>query len=235
MHARHLSIAAAFAVAASCTREALAGMPSPVLSDWAEVRFETISFVLVALLICTAVIRWLWNSLARDFSAMPRLSYGKTLAMVMLLGLFLMVVLTMIAGARELLTPGAWQKQGQLYKMAAPSAPSKPTEPKRLAERKEHLLKLQAALWQYAAGHDGRFPAADKAAKIEPALWDLPGVAGMQYVYVPGLRLKAAGPPRPLVYEPDVYDGQRLVLRTDGEIVVLPTAELRQLLPEKPR
>lgn len=66
-------------------------------------------------------------------------------------------------------------------------------------------------------------------------MWALPDVAGMNYVYVPGLRLGAAGPPRPLAYEPDVYDGQRLVLRTDAEIVVLPTAELRRLLAEKPR
>lgn len=134
MHARHLSIAAAFVAAVSWTREAMAGMPSPTLSDWAEVRFETISFVVVVLLISTAVIRWLWNSLAKDFSALPRLSYGRTLAMVLLLGLFLIVVLTMIAGARELLTPGAWQKQGRLYKVAESPVPPNPAEPKRLAD-----------------------------------------------------------------------------------------------------
>ena len=119
MRIRHLLLAAALGVAfRPC--QALAGMPSPVLSDWAEIRVETISFFVVLLLICTAVIRWLWNYLAKDFPALPRLGYGKTLAGVVLVGLLLAVVLTMIAAARELLTPGAWQKQGLLYKVAAP-------------------------------------------------------------------------------------------------------------------
>ncbi len=68
------------------------------------------------------VIRWLWNSLARDFSRLPRLSYGKALAAVGLIGSLLAVVLTMIAGARELMTPGAWVKEGLLYKVNAESA-----------------------------------------------------------------------------------------------------------------
>ena len=53
----------------------------------AQIRVETLSFFVVVLLVCAAVIRWLWNGMAKDFPALPRLSYGKTLAMVVLLGL----------------------------------------------------------------------------------------------------------------------------------------------------
>ncbi len=38
---------------------ALAGMPSAVLTDWAVLRVETISFFLVVLLGSAALIRWL--------------------------------------------------------------------------------------------------------------------------------------------------------------------------------
>ena len=119
--------------AALWAAEAQAGMPTPVLTDWAEIRFETISFFVVVILVSAAVIRWLWNSLAKDFTALPRLKYRRALAMVVLLGLFLALVLTMIAGARELLTPGAWQKQGLLYKVAAPAKAARDAEDSRFA------------------------------------------------------------------------------------------------------
>jgi uncharacterized membrane protein len=102
---------------------AWAGMPSPALNDWAAMRLSAISFFGVALLVLTAMIRWLWNVLARDFPKLPRLSYGKALAAVVLWALVLIVVLTMIAGSRELLTPGAWQKQGLLYKVSTEKQP----------------------------------------------------------------------------------------------------------------
>jgi len=238
MRVHALGIAAVFGMGAILPSEALAGMPSPVLSDWAAVRFETISFFVVVLLICAVAIRWLWNYLASDFPSMPRLSYGKTLAMVMLVGMFLAVVLTMIAGARELLTPGAWQKQGLLYKVTPQPPPPQPTtpessSPQRIDERKEHLRNLKTALWQYAAKHEERFPENDHSTDIDSRLWELPGVAGMRYLYVSGL--KTGDSPRVLVYEPNVYGDQRLVLRTNGDVAVLSSAELRKLLSEKPR
>ena len=238
MRVQPLAIAAVFGMGAIVPSEALAGMPSPVLSDWAAVRFETLSFFVVVLLICAVAIRWLWNYLAKDFPSMPRLSYGRTLAMVVLVGMFLAVVLTMIAGARELLTPGAWQKQGLLYKVTPPATTPQPTTPEssqsqRLDERKEHLQKLRAALSSYASIHEGRFPRSDHSTDIDSTLWDLPGVAGMRYIYIAGL--KASERQRVLVYEPNVFYGQRLVVRVNGEITVLSSAELRRALSEKPR
>ena len=95
-------------------------MPSPHLSDWAALRVETISFFTMLFLILAVAIRLLWNALARDFPALPVLTFKRALAAVLLLSMLLAVVLTMIAGARELLTPGTWQKQGQTHRLSDP-------------------------------------------------------------------------------------------------------------------
>jgi hypothetical protein len=100
---------------------ALAGMPSVTFSDMARLRLQTISFFLMGLLLSAAVVMAVWNSLARDFPRLPRLSYFKACGLVILWGLLFVVVLTMISGARELLTPGAWEKQGYTYKLNEPA------------------------------------------------------------------------------------------------------------------
>ena len=109
-----------------------AGMPTVEVTDYvttyrlsesAEMRVQVISFFLLVLLLCPLVVRWLWNSLRRDFPRMPRISYGKSLGLVMLWGLLFLVVLTMIAATREMMTPGSWKKQGLLYQVSdAPQA-----------------------------------------------------------------------------------------------------------------
>lgn len=94
-----------------------AGMPQITLSDIAAARFDSISFFLVLLLLLAWLVQLLWNLLGRDFRKLPRLSYPRALAAVTLWGLIFLLVLTMISGARELLTPGAWEKQGATYRL----------------------------------------------------------------------------------------------------------------------
>lgn len=94
-----------------------AGMPMVTLTDVAKARLSSISFFLVLLLVCALLVKSLWNFLARDFSKLPRMTYPKALAAVTLWGLVFVIVLTMISGARELLTPGAWEKQGATYRL----------------------------------------------------------------------------------------------------------------------
>lgn len=101
---------------------AQAGMPSMTLSDFARLRLETASFFLVGLLVSAAVVCWCWNLLARDFPRLPPLRYGGAFALVALWGLLFVIVLTMISGARELMTPGAWVRQGMTYKLAPAEA-----------------------------------------------------------------------------------------------------------------
>lgn len=101
---------------------AKAGMPSVTLTDFARLRLETASFFLVGLLVSAAVVRWCWNLLARDFPRLPPLRYGGALGLVALWSLLFVIVLTMISGARELMTPGAWVRQGMTYKLAPPES-----------------------------------------------------------------------------------------------------------------
>src|SRR5262249_4106450 len=86
---------------------AWAGMTVYDLNDVARLRLEYISFFTVLLLFCGLGIRFLWNYVAKDFPRWPRLTYGKALCLTGLLSLLMLLVLSMISGARELLTPGA--------------------------------------------------------------------------------------------------------------------------------
>jgi len=98
-------------------RTAQAGMPGVSLTDVAVVRLEAISFFLVVLLASALIIRWLWNYLASDFTWLPRLNYLRALGLATLWGLLFVIVLTMISGARELMTPGAWERDGATYQL----------------------------------------------------------------------------------------------------------------------
>jgi hypothetical protein len=106
---------------------AAAGMPNVTLSDVASLRLAGISFFLVLLLLTAWGFKHLWNYVRRDFSRLPYLSYRMALAFVLLLGLLLNVSLLMIAGTRELMTPGAWEKSGITYKLKGgePGAPGR--------------------------------------------------------------------------------------------------------------
>lgn len=95
----------------------LAGMPSFSLTDAAKLRLGTISFFLLIFFLSAWVVKILWNALAKDFPRLPKMTYRRSLAAVVLWGLIFVIVLTMISGVRELLTPGAWEKQGVTYKL----------------------------------------------------------------------------------------------------------------------
>ncbi len=96
-----------------------AGMPMPVtLTDVASARLDTLSFFAVVFLASALAVRFIWNRLRADFPVLPFLSYSRSLGLILLVGLLFNVVLTMISGARELLTPGAWEKHGVTYRLA---------------------------------------------------------------------------------------------------------------------
>jgi len=99
--------------------QAWAGMPSGLgtLSELARLRVESLSFFLAGFFLSALGVKGLWNYLRQDWPRLPRLSYGKALALVTLWGLLFVLVLTMISGARELLTPGAWKAKGLTYEL----------------------------------------------------------------------------------------------------------------------
>ncbi|HUE71067.1 MAG TPA: hypothetical protein VMP01_09275 [Pirellulaceae bacterium] len=213
-------------------RLANAGMPSVTLSDVASLRLQVISFFLMGLLASAGVVCWIWNSLAKEFTQLPRLSFLKACGVVILWGLLFVVVLTMISGARELMTPGAWEKVGATYKLRSEtvtaSAIADPHADSLLVRRREHLQRLGSALALHAARHGSKFPASQSELAEDAALWHVPQVRDQQYQYVSGL--SASGTSRPLVYEPACFDGDVLVLFTDMHVRAMGVDELRQLL-----
>lgn len=94
------------------------------LSKLTKLRLDAISFFLVALLASGGAIQLIWNSLAKDFPKLPRISYLRSLGLIALWGLLFLLVLTMISGARELMTPGAWRKNGLTYELVEPAKPA---------------------------------------------------------------------------------------------------------------
>jgi hypothetical protein len=203
---------------------AQAGMPTVRLSDIARMRVQTISFFLMGFLLSAWLIQYLWNYLRKDFTGLPRLSYGKALGVVGLWGVLFVLVLTMISGARELLTPGAWEKQGSTYRLASSAGDEEATE----RARREKLEQLRVALWDYARTHDQHFPPDDTVTAIPAEKWQMPDASGMRYLYVPG---GSAGRGfTPLAYESDLYGPRRLVLFTNGDVRQLTTEEITRAL-----
>lgn len=233
---------AVFVVLLAVTSEARAGMPSVTvadvsremskasrtgLTDLARQRIEVISFFLVGLLICTGIIQRVWNSLRKDLPVLPRLSYARALGIIVLWGLLFVLVLTMISGARELMTPGAWEKKGVTYRLT----PQTPIESE-IAARYESLRKLGEKLVGHAKVHHGEFPKSAIIPEIDESFWQVPTSAGGRYLYVGGRLVDEETPymPGPLAYEPGSVGPDRLVLMTDGTIRWMPATEIKRAL-----
>jgi hypothetical protein len=213
---------------------AWAGMPTPVLTEWATMRLSAISFFTVGVLVSALVVKILWNSLAKDFTKLPRLGYARSLALVVLWGFLFLFVLTMIAGARELMTPEAWQLRGLTYKIVdqdEQKAPAEEESPDSLDLRRQRLEGLKLALWDYALKHDGRFPESLEEPGFDGWKHHVVGVPGLLYGYVSGKT--ADSPAELLAFEPNVFGDSRLVLRTDGAMAVVSGEEIRRMLPRR--
>jgi hypothetical protein len=90
---------------------------------------------------------------------------------------------------------------------------------------------LRTALWQYAATHKGNFPSPGDITAIASDLWEIPESSGLRFLYREG---KTAGfAPEILVFEPEWATGQRLILRTNGDILMQTTSEIRNTLKKE--
>jgi len=117
MH-RHLILFGVLLQSAFQAKMTQAGMPSVSLTDLARIRLDILSFFLMGVLLSTVALRWLWNGLSKTFDWLPPLTFRQSLAVIILWGMLFVIVLTMISGARELMTPDAWQRRGQLYTLS---------------------------------------------------------------------------------------------------------------------
>lgn len=188
---------------------ASAGMTVVTLTDVAAARIDALSFFLVTYLVISWVVKIIWNQLAKSFAALPILKYRQALGVVFVTGLLFYVVLTMISGARELLTPGAWEKQGAGYRLRDGEQVALTKE-----ERRKALSELKAAIWEFAKTSGGKAPSGPFGGQVAAELWNF-GDGGF-YALVP--RVKPGGGREVMVYEPSTAGGRRFVLLADGSI-----------------
>lgn len=200
---------------------AWAGMPSYDLTDMARLRFQEISFFVVLFLACGGLLWFLWNYVAKGIPGLPRLEFKRALGLMLILSLGMLLVLSMISGARELLTPGAWRKQGSTYQVN--DAASEPL-------RRQAMELLRSALMTYARDHEGAFPPHDYTPEIPEHLWRAPDAGGTRFIYVGGKLTNE--PPKLLACEPAHFREPRFVLTTDGKIQQLDNARVRAALGE---
>lgn len=227
---------------------AFAGMPAPLPTNWTkdhnpgwassaeswtrgsiDARLQAISFFLAVLLLCAFIVMWLWKILRRDITWLPPLDYQRAASLTILWALLFIVVLTMISGARELMTPGAWRKQGWTYKLTE-SLPTVASAKDTRLERRRGLEQLKVALMTYVATHRGRFPSTPDSS-IDPSLWEVAGWPGAQFQLIPDQDASTAT--QLLVFEPEVDGDERLVLMTNGLIGTMRSSEISQALLER--
>ena len=204
---------------------AQAGMTVVTLTDLARLRLESLSFFLVGFVVIALAVKGLWNHLAKALPNLPRLNFSRALALVFLSGLLFYVVLTMISGARELLTPGAWEKQGVGYRLRGGENEPLPDK----EDRREAMRALRDSVWAYAEANNGAAPGSPFAPGVDTARWRAP--SGGFYALVPGVR---PGVGRDLLaYEPAAAGPRRVILLADGSIEDKPEGTVRRMAEEQ--
>ena len=211
----------------------LAGMPSVVLTDDKRQMLLALSFFLAVLIVATLLVRWAGNVLLQWAGQPVRLRFSQAFAASLIWGLACVVVLVMISGARELMTPGAWQRQGFTSVLATASTPELPEESSESqpASRSEQvhsrLQEIRGLLLSYALRHEGRFPDSTDQPDLPPDAWDFPeGFVGT-WILIPGRHF--ADVPLPLVISPEM-EGEQHVLFVNGQLLRLSPPEVADLL-----
>jgi hypothetical protein len=193
------------------------------LTDIARARLDALSFFLFTYFVISWVVKLIWNKLGKSFPSLPHLKYREALGVVFVTGLLFYVVLTMISGARELLTPGAWEKQGSGYRLRGEEVTGLSKY-----ERREAMVALKNAIWEFAKKSGGKAPSGPFSGEIDAALWSF-GDGGM-YALVPNV--KPGTGRKMLVYEPSMAGGRRFVLLADGSIEDRAEGDLKRELDQ---
>ncbi len=158
-----------FCVWLFATGSAFAGMTVVTLTDVAAARIDALSFFLVTYLVISWVVKLIWNQLAKSFESLPKLIYRQALGVVFVTGLLFYVVLTMISGARELLTPGAWEKQGTGYRLRDGEQETGMDK----FERRQAMMLLKQAIWEFAMKDEGKAPSGPFSGEVNARLWKI--------------------------------------------------------------
>jgi hypothetical protein len=199
-----------------------AGMTFYDLNDVVRLRVQDISFFALLLVICAFGIKLMWNQFAKGFPQLPRITFLRSACLTGVLSLLMLLVLSMISGARELLTPGAWRKQGSAYRLNDAGSETL---------RRQSMEFLRSSLWTYAKDHDGKFPAHDFVSEISEKIWQAPDSVGTRYIYVGSLKLGASN--AVVAFEPEKFGESRFALFANGEIKALTLTDLRKAMGTK--
>ncbi len=191
--------------------DAFAGMPFVKLTEVARLRTQALSFFLVSFVVLVVVIRALWNALAKELPSLPELTYPKALAVTFLFGLVFHLILTMISGARELMTPGAWERVGVLYKLSPSATPAEQLE----HVRRARLEELRTKIWAFTADK-GRPPLNERSGELSAEVWQSVHPSRADFVYLTKPKLDRSH--EILAFEPGVYGVDRFVLYSDGVV-----------------
>ena len=128
------------------TTSVYAGMPSSLrLSQYvtkygAERMIGLSTGVFLGLVVSTLIIRVCWGVLVKG-TDWPKPTLLKSFAATLLGGILFFLVIVMIAGSREMFSPGAWEPDGVLYKLAA----SPPTHEKYTVSELTELKAVRRA------------------------------------------------------------------------------------------
>jgi hypothetical protein len=141
------------------------------------------------------------------------------------------LVLTMISGARELLTPGAWDKVGATYKLNASRETlqqMKARENEMKSQRYARMELLKTALWDYATAHGGAFPPDDRDPAIPALAWESADPSRARCAYIPGRKADVGSDV--IVHEPaNIFDSV-MTLTSDGGIRAVSRSQLKTML-----
>jgi hypothetical protein len=198
---------------------ARAGMTAYDLNDLVRLRLEDISFFALLLVGCSVCIKLIWNYVAKGIPQWPRISFGRSFALTFILSLTMLLVLSMISGARELLTPNVWRRQGSAYRLN--DTASEPL-------RRQSIDFLRAALGAYAEHHGGKFPSHGFVSEIPEKLWQSPDSVGTRYIYISGLSVDSGT--NVLACEPANFGEERFALLANGNVRKMRGTELRRAL-----
>ncbi|MDR2440603.1 MAG: hypothetical protein LBE12_14670 [Planctomycetaceae bacterium] len=193
------------------TSTVYAGMTFPTLSKYGADRFIGISTAVFIVMVIAAIpVMFCWNALVADSPHFKRLNYPKALGLVFLGGCFFSLVLAMVAGSRELFSPGAWIPNGIVSQTVFDAereqlAKTKNSDELNLEmERLRAITTLRNILQKFAQEHDGQLPASIEESRFGN-LWFIPFAAGISYDYFPN----ADSPNTPLVREPAIVPNAR--------------------------
>jgi len=172
---------------AQVTASVYAGMPSSLrLSQYvtkygAERMIGLSTGVFLGLVVSTLIIRVCWGVLVQG-TDWPKPTLTKSFAATLLGRTLFFLVIVMIAGSRELFSPGAWEPDGVLYKLASSPPTHADYTVSDLAELAAARRTAIAALRDHLKAELGQ---TSKASQRVQQLWNIPYAFGMQYEHHP--------------------------------------------------